>query len=98
MRYRLSSPRSPLWDALESVVFLLILCAAGLVLWSWGEVGMPWEIKAAGYLTGFFGLLNLSLLSVLHSLRLFRAVLAEWDQVFPRRAAPRQRPQRRTPV
>ena len=97
MRHRPSSPQGPLRDALESVVFLLILCAAAFVLWFWGEIGMPWEIKAAGYLTAFFGLLNLFLLSVLHTLRLLRAVLAEWRQVFPRRAA-REHPRQRTPV
>ena len=58
---------------------------------------MPWEIKAAGYLTGFFGLLNLSLLSVLHTLRLLGAVFVQWRQVFPQRAA-RHRPRQRTPV
>ena len=86
MQHRRSPPQSPLWDALELVVFLLILCAAGLVLWLWGEFGLWWEVKAAAYLMALVGLLGLFLLSIPHILRLFRKARREWRQTFPRRA------------
>jgi len=96
MRHRPSSPRGPLWDTLELLGFLVLLCAAAFILWLWGEVAMLWEAKAAAYLIAFFGLLGLFLLSIAHILRLFRKARREWRQTFPPRATrDARRPQRR---
>jgi hypothetical protein len=77
MRHRRSPQRSPLWDIFELVVYLLPLCVVAYGLWYWNGVGAPVEIKIVGYLTAFFGVLNLALLSTLHTFRLIRAVLGE---------------------
>lgn len=77
MRHRLTLPKRPLQDTLEFVAYLVPLCVIAYGLWYWSGIGAPWEVKAAGYLTAFFGLLNLSLLSIRHTLRLLKEVLAE---------------------
>jgi len=90
LRDRPSSPQGALWDALELVVLLVILCAAGLILWFWEQFGLWWEVKAAAYLMALVGLLGLFLLSIPHILRLFRKARREWRQTFPRRIGRRQ--------
>jgi hypothetical protein len=70
--------------AAELVGYLLLFCFCALVVWVWGRVGAPWEVKAAGYIAACFGLVGLAFLCAAHDIRLFRAMRTQWRRTFPR--------------
>lgn len=88
MRLRRSAPRTPqtpLNDAVGLVAYLLLLCFGAFVVWAWGKVGTPWEVKAAGYLAACFGLVGFAFLCMEQDIRLFGRMRTEWRRTFPRR-------------
>ena len=110
MRHRLSRPQGPLWDALELVAYVVLLCAAALLLWFWEEFTGLSEFKVAGCVVAVFALIGLVILSIHHLLRLLgltlesilhvlcliRKARREWRRTFRPRPKHRQRPRGRT--
>ncbi len=72
-------------DAAELVAYLLLFCFCALVVWVWGKVGAPFEVKAAGYIAACFGLVGLAFLCAAQDIRLFRVMRTQWRRTFPRR-------------
>ena len=85
MRLRLPAPRIVPQDAVELLAYLLSFCLYAFIVWAWGKVGAPWEVKAAGYVAAAFGLVGLAFLCAAQDIRLFRLMRTQWRRTFPRR-------------
>ncbi len=72
-------------DALELASHLFLFSLIAFVVWAWGLVGAPWEVKGLGYLAAGCGLVGLGFLWIAQDIRLFRVIRTQWRRTFPRR-------------
>jgi hypothetical protein len=75
----------PLLDALELLLYLLLLCVGGLLLWAWARAAGRWEAEVVWHVAAGFGLLILLMLGLEHTLRRFRKLRTEWRRTAQRR-------------
>ncbi len=85
MRSRNQPQQSPLTAALQLLLYLVLFALAVVLIWALSRIALSWDVRAAGYIMGFFSLLGLSLLATKHCLRLFREARTEWRRTFRQR-------------
>jgi hypothetical protein len=69
-------------DGIEYFVHVLLFVLPSLLISLWSQIGMPWEVRAMGFVTSAPGLFVVALVSLRACLRQIRLFRTEWRETF----------------